>query len=659
MRDAGATGRQQSCTVPYDPPPNSRCSENTGRYIFFSGCGLAVALFVVLGAVSFKILRQHPWKDGDDRMSFCCPREADELARYINSTVSPCKDFFAYACSSIINHKPSTSDDQHFQIMYSLITGADRHGKQKADAGRFLTAYFASCVRAIPRRESFFYSLANALVQHELDNLRHVNARGVLAYILAASVKYRMPSAVRVTFKSNRALMSLTVATICSTRKYTSDALIATVEALKKYLNMTLVLDGVVNFAVNICRKSTKVVRMKSTYTMPYDRASFNVEVWPMDAFEAILGPYGYRIQNETSISVQGVHRIRRLHDQLTVQDSAGATTATKIAYLVWHSVVSGSKVFYKSYDGSHPGAFIACLESLNDIWEAWDAFAAEMFTDLRTDAEALAVFASVKRAVYADCQSSKLFDVEDLGRLRNFLGGLTLVTPRDASQSSSLTVPNGTDDIGENILRGRVYSYEVATRRDMGMDDSNVVTYGFVQFMGDKHLVLPLSAYGYIGLGTNNHDVPNQALLGRMLAESLWYKMLGHTTWTARTTSNIDDFFYCVQRQRRIGDKDVPTDQLAVTVLGLLSALNALNKSSHWNVPRFTTNLWQVTEAQLFFILSTQKRCPASWSVSEARFFNASLLYVDEFATAFGCPTTEMPAKFSECFMRALPSRV
>ncbi|KAH7973887.1 hypothetical protein HPB49_006412 [Dermacentor silvarum] len=649
MQDTRTSRHRHSSAIPNATAPNRVCCKDTGHRLFYCGCGLAVVLFAVFGAVSINIYLDHHSRR-EYEVPFCCPREAHEVSRYVNSTINPCKDFFAYVCSNVISDKLSASDDHDFQIIYSLITGTEKDGVNKGHAGRFLTSYFTSCVEAVPRPKSFLYSLANALLQHEFKHLRHLDTGGVLAYFLASSVKYRMPSAVQVSFSPNRQLVSLTINMICNVRN-DSTAVRATVDALKKHSDITLKGQDVTNFGVKLCRKFMAYGRRKRTYAMPSESHLFNQEVWQVKDLEDGLGPYGYRLQNSMFVKVDGFDQIRHLHSEFAAQDDGSETAATKIAYLVWHSVVHGSRIFYDVYDGSHPGAFRNCLDSLNYIWEAWDTFAAEMLTDRSTDAEAQAVFTAVKRTVHADCNSSMLFDVEDSEQLRTFLENLVLVTPTDASQLSSVTVPNGTDDIGENLLRGRVYSYEAAAARKLGQDSTNVVEYGLVQFRGDMHLLLPLSAYVHIGLGTSSHDLPDLALLGRMFADSLWYKMLGHMTWNAKTRSNIHNLIACLEKEDRMSSKGVPPDQLAVKVLGLLSTLNTLKKTADWDVPKVTETLWRMSEAQLFFILSTYKRCPTSWSSDDAHLVNAPLLYVDDFAKAFRCPTKVPAAQIRQCF--------
>ncbi|KAH8029777.1 hypothetical protein HPB51_004782 [Rhipicephalus microplus] len=132
---------QQDCSARTGPqqenPDVPNASEHAGRAAALLGflaskhpwhpypaltCGLTAVVTFVVGAVYVAYLFGRRNRDtGEPR--FCCPNEADLVVWYVNRSVVPCKDFFAYVCSNVIADGLQLQVEQSMYSWRALITG--------------------------------------------------------------------------------------------------------------------------------------------------------------------------------------------------------------------------------------------------------------------------------------------------------------------------------------------------------------------------------------------------------------------------------------------------------------------------------------------------------------------------------------------------------
>ncbi|KAH7974396.1 hypothetical protein HPB49_015021 [Dermacentor silvarum] len=639
---------------------SSSCNKDKESFAFFCFCGMAASAAFVIAVIfaGLYLSKGHRIRKGpSEELLFCCPEEAEELFRYVNTSLKPCRDFIAYTCSNDISEKRSKRQDKTTELMSALITGVLPTGFKKGQAGRFLTAYYRTCMEAVPKKNSLLSSVAVALCQSTWKRLGLIDTRAALAYLFAASFKYYLPSIAIPSVNWLRSSMTFRLAAICNPVSLKQASLATPVESVNVCLNATATMKGTHKLALTLCKLISTTPENKKNYALPNKSAAFHREVWKIDDLEDALNGIGYALASFKSIEVTRGDGIRLLHDffNKAEQNRGVITTAVNAAsYLIWHSLTRAATTIYSKYDGSSTRVFHICKESVSDMRRLWNAFVAEMLSSPDKDAEAMAIFTEVKRAVFSDCQASELFEAEDAEHLSKFFGDLTLLTPTAASRSTLVALPKPTRSFGENFLSIRSSEAEIiANRRRLyrDLDATFIVGYGLIEFLGERRLLLLPESYSYIETGSKNHDLPNRAMVGRMMAESMWYMTLYQMSWNARTSANIQSLKRCF-KENYFAESDKELDKMTVAALGLYSVLNVVDRT-HWHVPRPAFSLWQLSHAQFFYAFTTYYRCPTSVRRSDASYINAPLTYIEDFAESFNCPSGTPMVKPRHCAIR------
>ncbi|KAK8765829.1 hypothetical protein V5799_031560 [Amblyomma americanum] len=631
--------------------PSFLFTKNPGHRLSFI-CVLSGVLVGAAAAISTGIYVWSPQEGEVDVSPFCCPDLARELAWYLNQSIDPCKDFFSYVCSNVIGDKKRREDDLQKQLEQSLLTGATSEAKPRGVAGRFLTSFYRSCVTTLPYPQSFFRSLASALVRDSWERQELVDTRSAILYIFRASVKYQLPSAVDVSFSRMKSTVLLKSREICTHSSHYYDAMTAVVDAMNERPNaVTLSSESAFRFRGQLCDALSSSLRMKRRYSTHNDSHQIQAELWSKEDLDAGFSVYGSSVRSVRFVTAVGFRQIRLIYDQFASENTNSTAAAKRVAFLVWHSVVHGAEHFYATLNDSHRFLFTVCRTRIYIMRAFWEAFAAEMLTSPDKDAVAHALFTSVKRSVYADIRESLIFDADDVERLHSFFENLVLVTPTEASRIS-IAVPNASDSLGENILRGNSYLFLVQKEREENLTDVRRVVYEEVTFLGERQLLLSSTIYGYIRAGSSDYELPNNARVGRLLAEAIWHMALVKMNWSSKSRDNINRFKKCFP-ENKLGDiKTDLTNNLVVIVLGLSSVVKTLNRSD-WEMLKHAWSLWRISNAQFFFMLSTYYRCPWFWWSHYGRMTNVSLLYNEDFATAFQCHYSAPMARTRQCFLK------
>ncbi|KAH7938760.1 hypothetical protein HPB52_000295 [Rhipicephalus sanguineus] len=479
------------------------------------------------------------------------------------------------------------------------------------------------------------------------------NTRNAFVYFVTASVKYDLPSAVHVTFERHKSAVLLWIDTTCTTEKpaglFTA-ALRAAREALRAHGSSTAsTADAadVEHLYAKLCERFAEVSRVNVTCTLANESDAFDRDVWNVGDLRAAMSAIGRSPKSVESVSVEGVGRIRLLHDLFASDEGP---VDVKVAYLVQESVARAVERFYAWYDGSPQGVFDNCVEGLFRAPHVWHTFAVEVLTSPEKDAEARRAFQVVKDAVLSDCQRSFLFDADDAGRLRRFFNDLALVTPAEASETR-VAIPEPTDIYAENLLALRACEFETANLSEHSDDPVNDQG---LRFVDDRRLLMTSSLYAHIRAAcSHDRDIANVLRVGNTYAEGIWHATLYGVKWSPKTRANIDRFKACLA-QHYFGEADRRSEleQLTVAALGIVSVANAL-RSPDCNVLRPVWSLWRLSRAQFVYTLSSYYRCPKARSPRSVRLINAPLTYVRDFGEAFGCASTSRMTKAQRCQMQ------
>ncbi|KAK8780991.1 hypothetical protein V5799_017666 [Amblyomma americanum] len=521
---------REKAVPPQEAPISPRSKDAEPQLLFLlSGAAATATLVAVALTVSVYLINRRRKDNDETKGAFCCPAQAAQLFAYVNTSFKPCKNLFAHVCSNAIRYGTSKHHAQDSELVHALVTGLIRKGVETRDAGQFLTAYYKSCVGTIPHRELFLTTLASALIRNAVESPGKLDTRGALRYMITASAKYNLPSAIFVAFRPYTSTISLKVIPICGISGVFSDAVAATTKVLKEYVNTTEVAQqGVASLQQDVCLSGVR--GHDATYTMPSRRDAFNREVWDIGDLEVGLSSVDYSLQDLRSVEVTKVQPIRLIHDLIAAVKKVpnGFAAATMTTFLVSHSVARAAMGFYRAYGTSSQ-----------------------------------ILFQNLSRVAVA--RPSPIF--------------------------------------AENLLRGRAYNIDVNRERMRGVRDHSVVTYATLKFLGERHLIIPASIYGYIYTGPGNNQLPNATVLGQLLAEGLWLMVLYGIEWRPQTSANINRFAECFVRNYLDGnDASSPeaVEALSIRALGMSSVARALERPG-WYTVRVAWSVWRLSHAQFF----------------------------------------------------------
>ncbi|KAH7945250.1 hypothetical protein HPB49_008663 [Dermacentor silvarum] len=534
-RVSGAPG----VTRPVTPP------KNTCNRAFFAVCAGAVSLATIMAIVILivyatvaEVRRKQP---SDTKIhSFCCPHEVEKMSRYLNTSVEPCADFFAYVCSSSVELSRSQVTSVDIRLMSAVITGAMPKNVTTAKAGRFLNSFYRTCVKTISNRESFTTSLVSALLQEVGDLLSHVDSRKVMLFIMTAAYKYSIRSVLQVSYKVAERFI-LRIGAVCHTEARFLHYLNAAVDALKRTTNSAATTTGTAILAATICEQLEGRGKEFTVYYLSNGSSDFSREVWNIGDVEAAMNALGFTLDVKY-IKVEGVEKIRLLYDIFSY--TSGDTNA---AYLLWHAVVRVivQLNIYHSSPEFTPQVSETCTKNALTLYELWELFQAEILTTAGKDVEVRVIFSLIKGTVHEQIKRISLIEAEDAEKLDKFFENVRLVTPM-AESRASVPVPKDTQDFAVNFFKGRRFNHEVRIARLSKFSVTTTpVRYRNIKIWGDRYILLPPTVYDFIRTGPNSL-LPNMAILGQLLADSLWSMALYFMKWAPRTRNNIQNFSAC-----------------------------------------------------------------------------------------------------------------
>ncbi|XP_070393136.1 uncharacterized protein [Dermacentor albipictus] len=652
----GAHTRSATGASPVSGPPGGTSlanaaapPKNTWNGASFADCAGAVCVAIIMAIVIiivYAIVEQTRCKKPSDTevQSFCCPGEVERMARYLNTSVDPCIDFFAYVCSSSIELNRSQITSLDFRLESAVITGAMPDNVQTAKAGRFLNSYYQSCLETMTHGGSFTTSLASALSQEVRDLLNRMDSRRAMAFIMTLSFRYYIRSIIQVTYQE-AAKVILEIAAKCHPEARSLNYFSAAVDALKQTANSTATTKDTAMFVATLCEQLQGHRNERAVYYLSNGSTDFSREVWNIDEVKDAMNALGYSLDVKF-IEVQGVKQIRLLYDTFNNYTSRD----TKVAYLLWHSVVEVIEQF-----NIHPYSpkfstqvFRTCMDSALVLYELWELFNAEILTTPRKDDHVRDIFALIKGAVHEQLKSMSLIEAEDAEKGDHFFENVNIVTPM-AESRASVPVPKATKDFAENLLKGRRFDYDVMTARQLNFSLSTApLYYRDISFLGDRYILLEPWVYHFIRTGPTSL-LPNMAILGQLLAECLWAMVFDVVEWEPKTLENMQHFRNCFYDKYTKKGKISQEFKVLYASLGMSTIVFTLNWTD-WETVQQAWSLWTLSHAQLFYILNSYYRCPNNKSLQKYLEISAPVMYVQDFAKAFGCPMNASVTNPAEC---------
>ncbi|KAH7945249.1 hypothetical protein HPB49_008662 [Dermacentor silvarum] len=622
--------------------------KNTCNRLFFAVGAGAVSVATIMAIVILflyatvgHLRRKHP--SDTDIHSFCCPDEVAKMARYLNTSVDPCDDFFAYVCSSSIELSRSQITSLDFRLKSAMITGAMPNNVTTTKAGHFLNSFYRTCVKTISHSDSFTASLVSALLKEVGDLLNHVDSRRVMVFIMTAALKYSIHSVMHVSYQVAERVI-LKRGTLCYTEARFLQYLNAAVDALKRTTNSTATTTGTAMLAVTLCEQLKGQVKTTAVYYLPNDSRNFSREVWNIGDIEAAMNALGYTFDVKF-VKVVGVTKIRLLYEIFNY--TSGDTTA---AYLLWHTVVRVMLQLniHPNSPAFSPQVSETCTKNALTLYELWELFQAEILTTADKDSEVRKIFSLIKGTVHEQIKTIALIEAEDAEKRDQFFENVRLVTPM-AESRASIPVPKATQDFAVNFFKGRRFNHEVTIARLSKVSVTvTSVLYRDLRFLGDRYILLPPTVYDFIRTGPNSL-LPNMAILGQRLADSLWSMAAYFVKWEPRTRNNIRNFSACFYDTYTNNAKLSRKFQVLYASLGMSTILIALNWTN-WHTVQHAWSLWTLSHAQFFYLLNSYYRCPNKKSLQEYLEVSVPVMYVQDFVKAFGCPKNASMSKARDC---------
>ncbi|KAH7933968.1 hypothetical protein HPB49_019803 [Dermacentor silvarum] len=646
------TSRHQSAVAKNDASRDAwkwQCSPTSA----FASAAVVFIAMVILGTVYLGTWRHRQGRAIDEHeLPFCCPREAQQTLRYVNTSVDPCNDFFAYVCSNVIKFRtwPDTSTDRELQRI--VVTGAMPPGVKRSPAGDFLIAYFRSCVKKVASFDDFVSDIAENLVRKERSLLNRMDRKKAFVYATTAAAKYQTFTAFYVSYETLSARLIIAYSARCTVDEDVSYIIAASVAALNVVLNVSTSIERALEFTATICGQTYSTETQITNYTAA-NLSNFYNQVWRIEDVEAGLDSIGYSLSNAQYIEAYGAERLGRMHHILSTVENSAIEEGVLAAYFLWHSVLSITGEFYGSDDSTPQFVLKACNDSLENLWQISYSFTVDVLTSTEKDAHAHAIFADVRDAVRAECMASGLFQEEDMKPLDNFFQDLTLYTPAEV-RSLTAMIPKPSRDFFENLLRGREYNFQAEKVRLAFVRKESMRHYRNIDFIGESRVYLTPEMYTFIRAGTENADLLNMAAFGRTLAEALWVMLFYGIPWTSGTVTNLLRLKECYDRFYGIKAEDNSREDITlITALGLSSVLKAFKRPGWYSV-KPAWSLLRLSHGQLFYILATYARCPKRSSRKDVCYINGPLMYVKDFAEAFFCPSDAPMARHQQCFLDA-----
>ncbi|KAH7973476.1 hypothetical protein HPB49_001509 [Dermacentor silvarum] len=635
----------EDTTTPSSSPSQTRISfvSALSGYLRVLPCRLLytvlTAAVVVTAAVAvvslgvYVVSRKSDLFKSSAALSFCCPEDAQEAVRFLNRSNDPCHDFYTRVCSKGLRFRLWKQLARESELEKIVVTGVVPRGMRAAEGTNFLTAYYKTCIEAIPHKQGFISNLAPVLARETHRFLAKPDSWNALAYAATVWLKYRLLTAVEVYYEPRVPLAELTVAIVCSLEALHPAVMTSSVKAVADLAIASVTPDGVKALVAEICG------RFRSDNANMAWRDTGDVlkrTRWHVDGLRFALASVGYTIDGNTRISVKGVAGVLAVHDVYADADHH-AGDGNKAAYLLFHSVASGTHELYKSYGGSPDRIPEICKASVQDIGEVWDMFTAEHLTTPEKEDWLRDVFATVRDTVYHECRTSHIFDAEDSARLEDFFDKLSLSVTTGASRSTNVALKPAAV-FAENLLKGRAYDFRVRRDSQQGTE--------FLKFPQARYIWIPPVMLDLVRTGSaKSSEIPNMAALGWLIAQAVWDVVLSGHLWSPKTEAEIKRLWSCFNPEESGMNESVSVP----LVLGMSSVLKSFSRPD-WDQSRPAVGQLRMSHGELFYTLALLSSCPLDTTPQRVRQLNAALMHAGDFASVFRCAADSPMAEKPRC---------
>ncbi|KAH6921640.1 hypothetical protein HPB50_003841 [Hyalomma asiaticum] len=558
--------------------------------------------------------------------SFCCPEDAREVAKFVNTSIDPCHDFYTRVCAEGLRFKLWKQLARQSELEDIVTTGVVPRGLRATEVTRFLIAYYKSCVETIPHKEDFIWDLARHLARATRKLLFKPDPRNALIFAATTMIKYKLPSIVDINLEPG--IIELCPATVYTLRSLFPKVLKSSMKAVTGVTRFPVKPDEVSRLTESVKR------RLESRYEEMAWRGGTGDDLkptlWNVVALRSALAAIGYVTGDKTSVRVKGVAGVLAVHDTF----AEGGPDGARATYLLMHSVASGAQRIYESRHVVMTDAVVrsVCKKSVQEIAEVWDTFTAETLATFEKENQLRAIFLAVRDAVYHECSASVVFDDVDSARIGELVQNVSLDLTMEATRAA-IAVPKSTSEFAENLLRARAYNFDIQKERRRAPETQAY------------HIWIPPVMYDMIrtGPGTRS-NIPNMAAMGWLIAQAIWEVVLS-SDLSPKAQAAIQRLHSCFDTDEHGAARNVSVP----LVLGMSSVLKAFGRPK-WDTVRPAWGTVRMSHGQMFYTLAVYYNCPMESTPQEVVRFNEALMYDGDFASVFRCPADSPMARRLRC---------
>ncbi|KAH8020516.1 hypothetical protein HPB51_002465 [Rhipicephalus microplus] len=496
-----------------------------------------------------------------------------ETLGYINISVNPCRDFFAYVCSGVINNRLWPEDNTEAEFERMVFTGVMPPDAPRSPAGVFLIEYHRSCLESIMRK-NFTSSLAVALVQKEQVVLKYMDAKKAFIYATRSILKYRLHAALYVLQQFNEPIIRVGIQLNCGEENsHSRDVLSASLIAINNVLPVPVTEERTLQLKANIC----SIYRVDHEGSVMYataNRSDFQRDIWNLEDLEAGLVANGLTLATVPLLTVRHSRTIRAVSRNIfSGTRSLDWCCLSPLAqrHAGWEDVQGPKR------DKRPQHLFEVCKKQINRVWQLVLMVKVAIFTSPAKDAKLHVIFDNVKDAVRADLVKSGMVAADDQNRMEHFFRDLVLLTPREVVDTSA-PVPEVSHDFASNLLEALAFDFDYTKAFFAHFNEKHLRSFIHLRINGNRSVYLNTNLYNFVKVGDAHLELSNMAYAGRVLAEALWFMVFRTVTWAPHTTANMlriqecyDSFYW--SNSSRMNPNDITS---FFTALGLSSVLNA-----------------------------------------------------------------------------------
>ncbi|KAL3243300.1 hypothetical protein MRX96_020617 [Rhipicephalus microplus] len=554
--------------------------------------------------------------------SFCCVNEALVVLSVVNSSISPCEDFYAHVCSRVDEEavyylSPAFRVATNRRLLESSALGSDRTA-----AGRLLESLNDRFLSDDTPFDEDVADFAMAILDTGLADKR-MNSSTMARFFVELSLRYGLPAVIF--FSVSKAGTSLAIdRNDCIAGDGYKRILIRGLEALNKALNVSVTFDQLTQVASNLTKQSSTSASKTISHGLHESPFTSLLETeWATILRDLILPAY----PNLTVVVMQKKDRINELFSALIDKSPQHLT--------VVYAIMCTALTTRDAIEEDAPGQMTDVPCQVLQVCELEDRLVTDMVRSSRMDSHILFVFSKTRADVIQRAKRHPMFEATSEQELTNEMSKLKLMLPLEIV-ASDVPIPTVSKTFATNLLKARSYAYDVRTAkvaRDIPSADSlflpSLVRFGNV-------IYFPTNLYVLLNKEPNVTSPLVIPTFGVQIATQMWTFLL-EKPWPPKTRENIKASLQCFSKKHANVSTGKDPVKTATAALAVPTAVDDIVEPQ-WNTIQMVNNT-KISIVQLVYLMWVYDKCgrlPVTMSPSDV---NAALRHSPTFRNSFGCP--------------------